>query len=155
MISAADLPHWRGEQRNGITSESIGWDTKNRGASVWGFNLNVVYKVPQRPQVTDRRGSRRDYGFTSAPLVHGHKLVVEAGSPDHGNTIAFEMKTGKEIWTSENRQPAGHSGGPVPIMVEGVACAAVLKARQLLVLRLDNGKTVAQPILSTTSQPRW
>lgn len=120
------------------------WDTKSKGAKIWSLNLYETYKVPMRPQVTERRGSHRDYGYTSAPLVHGELVIVEVGSPDHGNVIAFDKKSGKEIWKSENRQPAGHAGGLAPIKIENVDCAAVLTARNLLVLRLDNGKTVAE-----------
>ena len=50
------------------------------------------------------------------------------------------------LWGSENRDPAGHTGGPVLMEVGGVACAAVLTARNLVVTRLDRegaGKTVA------------
>ncbi|MEM7010147.1 MAG: PQQ-binding-like beta-propeller repeat protein [Verrucomicrobiota bacterium] len=120
------------------------WDTKNEGAKVWGLNFYERYNIPRRPQVTDRRGSLRDYGYTSAPFVHGDLVIVEVGSLDHGNVIAFDKKSGNEIWKSENRQPAGHSGGLAPITIEGVTCAAVLTARNLHVLRLDNGKTVAE-----------
>ncbi len=120
------------------------WDTTEKGRKIWGLNLYEAYKIPVRPQVTQRRGSHRDYGYTSAPLVHGNLVLVEAGAPNRGNVIAFDKTTGREVWASQNRDPAGHSGSLAPMTVDGVACAAVLTARHLLVLRLDDGKTVAE-----------
>lgn len=53
--------------------------------------------------------------------------------------IAFDKRSGKQRWASEYRGPAGHTGGLVPIIVDGVPCVAVLTLRHLLVLRLDAG----------------
>ncbi|MFT5465186.1 MAG: outer membrane protein assembly factor BamB [Verrucomicrobiales bacterium] len=115
------------------------WDTRRQRSKVWGMNLYDTYKVPMRPQVTERKGSHRDYGYTSAPLVSGQQLLVEVGSPDQGNVIAFDKKSGKEIWKSENRDHAGHSGGLAPIEIEGKPCIAVITALNLLVMRIDSG----------------
>jgi outer membrane protein assembly factor BamB len=119
------------------------WDTAADGKKVWGLNLYDAYKVKQRPRLT--RAPQRDYGFTSSPLVHGSWLLVEVGSP-RGTLIAFDKKTGKEAWTSELTDEAGHNAGPVPMTVEGVPCVALLTQRHLAVIRLDarkEGKTIA------------
>jgi outer membrane protein assembly factor BamB len=121
------------------------WDTNANGKKVWGFNLTEKFGVKQRPQATARKGTLRDYGYTSSPLVLGDRVLVEVGAPD-GNLMAFSRRTGERAWVSENRDPAGHSGGPVPITVEGVPCVAVLTQRGLVVTRTDpghEGKTVA------------
>ena len=119
------------------------WDTADAGKTVWSLNLYERYKIPRRPQVTGRKGSLRDYGYTSAPLVVGNHVLVEVGAAI-GNVIAYDKKTGKEQWRSENKDPAGHSGGLSPITVEGVACVAVITARHLSVFRVDNGQEVAK-----------
>ncbi len=119
------------------------WDTRNKGRKVWSRNLYDDYKVAQRPKLT--RAPRRDYGYTSNPMVHGSWLLVEVGSR-RGNLVAFDKKTGKEVWLSELKDEAGHNGGPTPIVVENVPCVAVLTMRHLAVIRLDaghEGKTVA------------
>jgi outer membrane protein assembly factor BamB len=98
-----------------------------------------------RPRVG--RSGRRDYGYTSSPLVWGDWLLVEVGSPTHGNTLAFDKRSGKRVWASQSKDHAGHTGGLAPITVEGVPCAAVFTFSHLLVLRLDpgsEGKTVAE-----------
>ncbi len=114
-------------------------DTNARGKTVWSLNLYERYRMPQRPQVTRRGGSRRDYGYTTAPLVHGDTVIVEVGD-DEGTLMGFDKRTGRRVWASQCKQPAGHSGGPMPMTVEGVPCVAVLTARSLLVARLDKGR---------------
>jgi outer membrane protein assembly factor BamB len=91
------------------------------------------------------RDDLRDYGYTTAPYVRSDWLVVEVGSKE-GCVMALDKRTGEPRWASEYRGPAGHTGGLVPITVEGVPSLAVLTLHDLLVLRLDRGsegKTVA------------
>lgn len=114
------------------------WNADANGSKVWGRNLYEDYQVERRPHLG--RGQRRDYGYTSSALVQGDWLLVEVGSTKHGSVIAFDKKTGKQMWTSELKEEAGHTGGMSPMIVEGVPCVAVLTQRSLLILRLDSGK---------------
>lgn len=126
----------------GVDGDLVCWDTKKDGARVWTLNLNTKYGVERRPHVG---AEQRDYGFVTAPLVHGDRLVVLVGAPD-ATVMAFSKATGERVWSSECRDPAGHAGGMAPIRVEGVPCLALMTIRNLLVLRLDppnEGKTVA------------
>lgn len=121
----------------------ICWNTQQNGKQVWALNLHEKYSVQQRPKVG--RSGHRDYGYTSSPLVIKEALIVEAGATQ-GSIIAFDKRTGQELWRSESDSPAGHSGGPVPITIEGIACLAVLNHDGLLVIRADGkqaGNTVA------------
>lgn len=121
------------------------WDTRANGRCVWGLNLYEKYRVPRRPEV-GQAGSRRDYGYVTAPLVHGELLIVAVGAKD-GNLIAFDKRNGEPRWSSENKDPAGHCGGLSPMTVQGIPCLAVLTTRHLFVARLDaghEGKTLAQ-----------
>jgi|TARA_B100001971_G_C18229122_1_gene562720 outer membrane protein assembly factor BamB len=123
------------------------WNTGQGGRKVWGLNLYDQFKMPRRPQVTKKRGTLRDYGYTTAPLVFKDKVLVEAGSTRHGNLIAFDKRTGRMAWASQNKDPAGHTGGLAPMRVEGVPCVAVLTALNLVITRLDGanaGKEVAR-----------
>jgi outer membrane protein assembly factor BamB len=122
------------------------WDSGANGKKLWSLNLYDRYKIGQRPQVTKRRGSLRDYGYTSAPHVHSQAVLVEAGAKV-GNVIAFDKLTGTPLWTSENKDPAGHSGGLAPMVVEGIPCVAAITARNLVVTRLageNPGQEVAR-----------
>jgi outer membrane protein assembly factor BamB len=115
------------------------WDTRENGRKVWGLNLYDSFGVERRPHVG---AEQRDYGYITAPLAHGDSLLVQVGAAD-GNLMAFSKTTGKRLWTSENKDPAGHTGGMSPITVEGVPCLAVLTLKNLVVMRLDGGRTVA------------
>ena len=120
------------------------WDTQARGQKVWGLNLYDTFDVPQRPKVG--RSGRRDYGYTSSPLLLGDWVIVEVGA-SAGNLVAFDKRSGQQRWASESHSPAGHTGGPVPMTVEGVPCIAVQTHDGLLVVRADRGqegRTVAQ-----------
>ncbi|MGE0607820.1 MAG: PQQ-binding-like beta-propeller repeat protein, partial [Pirellulales bacterium] len=88
---------------------------------VWGKNLYQEYDPPQRPRFG--RSGLRDYGYTSSPLVQGDVLIVEVGD-EEGTLMAFDKRSGQRRWKSECIDAAGHSGGPVPMTVEGVPCVA-------------------------------
>ncbi len=127
----------------GADGDLQAWDTSRGGASAWQINLYDQYQMPQRARVG--RSGRRDYGYTSAPLVHRDWLIVEAGGAI-GTLVAFDKRTGTEAWRSQARGLAGHTAGMAPIVVEGVPCLAALTFDGLLVVRLDPpraGETVA------------
>ena len=120
------------------------WDTASKGKLVWSVNFYETYEVPQRPLVGRRR--LRDYGYTASPLINGDWIIAEVGD-DEGNLFAFDKRTGQRVWTSESSDPAGHTGGLVPITVQKIPCVAVLTIHNLLVARLDvghEGETLAE-----------
>jgi outer membrane protein assembly factor BamB len=120
------------------------WDASKDGQRVWGLNFHERFAVPQRPLVGTRR--LRDYGYTASPLVFGDGLIAEVGD-DEGNLIAFAKRTGEQLWQSQSKDPAGHTGGLVPLEVDDIPCVAVLTIRNLLVARLDaghEGETLAE-----------
>jgi outer membrane protein assembly factor BamB len=127
------------------------WDTKDKGRSIWRVNLYEQFQVAQRPNVGSSDRMLRDYGYTSSPLVHKDWLLVEVGA-GAGNLIAFDKTTGRQQWASACRDEAGHSGGPVPMTVDGIPCAVVLTLRNLVVTRLDaghEGETLAEHAWTT------
>lgn len=127
----------------GADGDLRAWDLRRDGVELWKLNLYDAYRTPQRPKVG--RSGRRDYGYTSAPYVHGSWLLVEVGAPT-GTIVAFDKRTGREAWRSEAVGFAGHTGGLAPIRVGGRTCAAALTFDGLLVVELDGdrpGRTVA------------
>lgn len=119
------------------------WDTREQGRRIWHRNLYESYSVPRRPRVG--RSGRRDYGYTTAPLVYKDWVLVEVGA-ETGTIMAFSKTAGELTWQSEAKDPAGHTGGLVVMQVEGVPCVAALTFQGLLVTRLDPnraGDTVA------------
>lgn len=127
----------------GIDGDLTCRDTRREGTLVWTRNLYDDFDVGQRP---DAGGGVRDYGYTSAPLIHEGCLLIEVGASE-GNLIAFDPATGEVLWRSDCTDPAGHTGGIVPVTVGGVPCAAALTLHRLLVVRLDEdheGETMTQ-----------
>jgi len=121
------------------------WDTTAPGKRVWGLNLLSTYAIPRRPEV-GKKGTRRDYGYVTAPIVHGDWLIVAVGARE-GLLMAFDKRTGARRWVSQSKEPAGHCGGLTPLRVAGIPCLAVLSLRKLVVVRLDGdnaGQTVAE-----------
>lgn len=120
------------------------WNLAAKGAKVWGINLYDLYRAEPRAKIG--RSGRRDYGYTTSPLVQGETLVVEVGAPE-GNLMGFDKRTGRRRWVSQSKDQAGHSGGPVPMEVDGLPALAVLTLDHLLVARLDaghEGQTLAE-----------
>lgn len=112
------------------------WDAGRDGRRVWGLNFYDRFDVPQRPLVGSRR--LRDYGYTAAPLLYADWVIAEVGD-DRGSLMAFSKHTGELAWTSQSRDPAGHTGGLIPLVIDEIPCVAVLTIRNLLVARLDRG----------------
>lgn len=120
------------------------WNTRDNGRLVWQKNLIETYQVPQRPK--SGRVSIRDYGYTGAPLVLEDVVIAEVGAPN-ATVIAYSTRTGEEAWRSRAGGPAGHSGGPVPLTLDGIPCVAVFRMDGLLVVRCDgerSGETVCE-----------
>ena len=127
----------------GCDGDLMAWSES--GDSLWHRNLYDQLKVGQRPKLT--RQGHRDYGYTSSPVAAGPWVIVEAGSPEHGNTIAFRKSDGEFAWASQCKDEAGHNNGPAPFLVDRVPCLAVFTHRNLVVMRLDpghEGETVGQ-----------
>ncbi|NQT51123.1 PQQ-binding-like beta-propeller repeat protein, partial [bacterium] len=122
----------------GLDGDLRCWDART-GSPRWHVNLYDKYRVPRRP-------GNRDYGYTSSPLVAGDLLFVEVGASE-GTLIAFDKRSGAQRWTSAYKGPAGHNGGPVPFVVQGVPCIALFALHHVVVLRTDRGhegQTIAQ-----------
>ena len=126
------------------------WDTAKQGKLVWGLNLHEKLTIVVRKRIG--RSAWRDYGFTTAPLIVGDWVLVEAGAKE-GTVVAFDKRTGKRTWTSECKDQAGHTGGMSPIIVEGIPCVASLTLNNLVVVRTDKkrpGTTIAKFKWTTT-----
>ena len=126
----------------GSDGELRAWNLSAQGELAWRKNLYDEHGVKQRPKTG---AGLRDYGYTTSPLVIGETLIVEVGA-EAGTVMGFSTRTGEEQWRSEHSGHAGHTGGAVPLEVDGNPAIAVLALKELLVLRIDpghEGKTIA------------
>jgi outer membrane protein assembly factor BamB len=121
------------------------WDTSAKGKPVWRINLYDAYKVPAR-ESSAKQDPKRDYGYCGNVLIYKDWAIFEVGDPKQGNLIAFDKRTGRLVWASQDRNRAGHSCGPVMMNVGGIPCVVSFTLEGLLVARVDEGhegKTVA------------
>lgn len=65
----------------------------SQGKRVWGFNLYDRCHVRQRPAGKLEPDDLRDYGYTSAPYVHGALVIVEVGAAER-TLMAFDRRHG-------------------------------------------------------------
>ena len=88
------------------------------GEVLWRKDYSTDYNV-------DRMRWGFDWGFASAPLVDGDRLICFVGGPDNALVVAFDKLTGEEIWRA---LPGGTDLGVAqPIIIEAGG------ARQLIV----------------------
>ncbi len=80
------------------------------------------------------------WGFAAHPLVDGDKLICLAGGKDERLVIAFDKKTGKELWAAESCQ--GDFGYCPPMIYEfgGKRQLVIWHARAVVGLEPDTGK---------------
>ncbi|MDY3556637.1 PQQ-binding-like beta-propeller repeat protein [Gemmata sp. JC717] len=80
------------------------------------------------------------WGFSSHPLVDGDKLICLVGGTNDRLVVAFDKKTGKELWTSQNCQ--GDFGYSPPMIYEfgGKRQLIVWHTRAVVGLEPDTGK---------------
>jgi outer membrane protein assembly factor BamB len=68
------------------------------------FCLNVKDGKPvwSKNFVTDYKAKVPVWGFSAHPLVDGDKLICLVGGSDERLVVAFDKKTGKEVWASQS-----------------------------------------------------
>ena len=77
--------------------------------------LDVATGKPlwQTNYVTDYDTSVTPWGVTSAPLVDGHRLIAIVGGQPDALVVAFDKRTGAEIWRSLRVQSDAGYGQPI------------------------------------------
>jgi outer membrane protein assembly factor BamB len=80
------------------------------------------------------------WGVSMSPLVEGELLLVDVGGRDGAGIVAFNKKTGKEIWRSFD-DTAGYSA-PIAITVGGVRQVLVFTAQHVVALSPGDGSVL-------------
>lgn len=68
----------------------------------------------QKDYVADYKADIPTWGFASAPLVDGPRLIALVGGESNAKVVAFDKMTGKELWRA---LPEGEPGYSQPIIV--------------------------------------
>jgi outer membrane protein assembly factor BamB len=91
------------------------------------FDVETGQVVWQKNFPADYGAKTSMWGYASAPLVDGSKLICVVGGPG-SHAVAFDLETGDEIWRSITASDQGYSP-PTIIQAGG--------QRQLILLRPD------------------
>ena len=77
------------------------------------------------------------WGYSSAPLVEDKLLLVDVGGQRGSSVVAFDKKTGKEVWRSQNDK-AGYSA-PLAMTVSGQRQVVFFTGTTLVSLSPEDG----------------
>ncbi len=81
----------------------------NDGTVVWEKDLNAAYSIANR----DRKLNRMPvWGMTCSPIIYDNLVILQIGANDAG-VVAFDRKTGNEVWKATNDR--GQYSSPVLI----------------------------------------
>ena len=132
--TAADWPHWRGPQHNGISTEKLnltGW-TAAGPKQLWQTKVGI--------------------GCASVSIANG-RLYTMGNHNDTDTVWCLDALTGKEIWKHEYAEPLKpflYEGGPnATPTVDGDLVFTISKTGKIHCLRADTGKVVWTKKLST------
>ncbi len=75
------------------------------------------------------------WGFAGSPLVHGERLILNAGKAG----LALEKDSGKVVWASTNAEDAGYTT-PLPFERDGERCVIVSSGTAFYGVNVKTGK---------------
>jgi outer membrane protein assembly factor BamB len=108
------------------------------------FCLNIADGTPvwSKDFIKDYEAFLPVWGFAAHPLIDGDKIICLAGGSNNRLVVAFDKKTGAEIWAAENC--AGDFGYSPPMIYEfgGRRQLIIWHARGVLGLDPDSGKRI-------------
>jgi outer membrane protein assembly factor BamB len=99
------------------------------GKEVWSKNF-----------IKDYEAGLPLWGFAAHPLVDGDKLICLAGGSNDRLVIAFDKKTGKELWATESCQGDFGYSPPMIYAFGGKRQLVIWHTRAVLGLDPDTGK---------------
>jgi len=77
------------------------------------------------------------WGYSGAPLVEGKLLLMDVGGKRGSSIVAFDKKTGEEVWRSQNDK-AGYSA-PIAMTVSGRRQVVFFTATALVSVSPEDG----------------
>lgn len=95
----------------GATGQLLVLDVRT-GAVLWRKDF-------ERDFGANRKAWAWDYGFASAPIVDGPRLIAFVGGAKNAMVVAFDKATGRELWRAIDSDGDLDVGVAQPIIVEG------------------------------------
>src|SRR5262249_716676 len=122
-----DIVYWLGAM-----GDPYGIDIKN-SKSIW-----------ERGFVKDVESWGAVWGFASHPLVDGDKLVCLVGGPEAPGVVAFDKKSGKEVWKALSIGGDPGYNAPVIFEVNGKPVLIIWHSHAVVGLEPESGKKLWQ-----------
>ncbi|MDE2849664.1 MAG: PQQ-binding-like beta-propeller repeat protein [Acidobacteriota bacterium] len=103
------------------------------GALLWRKRYAEDYGV-------DRLQWGFDWGFASAPLVDGPRLICFVGGPENARVVAFDKMTGEELWRALDSEADLGVAQPIIIEAGGARQLIVWNPEEVVSLDPENGE---------------
>ena len=121
----------------GAEGKLIAFNAKD-GKIVWDKELKEIYKTKSAL-----------WGYAAHPMIDGDKLITLAGG-EGSHVVAFDKKTGKELWKSQSQKEQGYSP-PTIITAGGVRQLIVPGPTAIRALDPETGKRLWSEAYDATS----
>lgn len=108
---------------------TLGAFSSDDGRLLWSRDLRA-----------DFGASAPTWGYATSPLVHGDRLLVEAGGAEGAAIVALDKATGAELWRSQGDR-AGYST-PILVGLGGEPIAIFFTGVRILGLVPGDGRTL-------------
>jgi len=79
-----------------------------------------------------------NFGTAMSPIIVGDRLIAHIGGVDAGALTAFDLETGRELWSREEDPPAYAS--PVVVEIDGVEQVVTQTRQHLVAVSPDSGE---------------
>jgi len=106
------------------------------GAVRWRFHFGD-YGMRWVPDRASNIGAASRRGNTGSPVLDGDKILVQVGSTNGAFMVAFDKRTGRELWKSQNDLASFSS--PVIGQLAGRSQCVTVTCEGLLALNPENG----------------
>jgi outer membrane protein assembly factor BamB len=119
----------------GITEVLSAWDAPS-GRLLWRKSFEASH-----------RATAPAFGTAMSPLVDGERLIAYVGSDSDGELAAFDVKTGRELWSWKGDGPGYAS--PVVASWDGVRQVVTQSQNALVAVAADSGALLWKVALKT------
>lgn len=109
----------------------------NRKARKVAWSVNILEKYPDEDK-NDAQG----WGYGMNPLVVGDNVVAASSSSESPGLIAFNQKTGKVVWESEDFGDSSMYSSPQLRTIAGVRGIVVRNIKNVYFIDPANGETL-------------
>jgi len=121
------------------------------GKEIWGFSFGKDYGATffgnKSGDPSAKETASRRHGNNGSAAIDGDRIFVPVGSPEKGTLIAFDKKTGKQLWAAGNDNTAYSS--VVVATLAGVKQVVHLTGDALMGVDAATGKVLWREPLKT------